>query len=289
MKELFSDIGFDGSPDSLHRCMVKLQKDDETRSSFESKYVKAEDLYESLMPNETLGMENNRERYEILSEIYYKYQGLEEGSDPDNLSISEDQVRNKTREILEKHVNVEGSGESEDIEYEIDEPEVRRVKDYSPEYEAGLKGPGTVDDIDPLAKKNPAYAKLSERVKDVLESWREDSIESKEAVKEYDSAQEKKEELKSEKEQRGMSDSEFAVFKLLTLGYDVEEEEAEKISTDIEERIKDTEIGVNYRQAKNEIRREIIYSLKQEERIDLAKTDFLEKSVDYIFENKKNA
>lgn len=289
MMELFSEIEFDGSPDALQKCMVKLQKDEETRSRFEFKFTKAEDLYESLMPNETLGKEENRQRYEILAEIYYKYEGLEEGTDPDQLQISEDRVRSKTREILEDHVDIEASGESEELEYEIGEPEVTRVEDHSPEYEATRKGPATVDDIDPLAKKNPAYEKLSERVRDVLESWQQDEIPAERAVDKYDSAEEKKEEIQSEREERGMSESEFAVFKLLTLENEVDESKASEISRDIGKRLQEVNIGVNYRQAKDEIRREVIYSLKEKDEIGLAKTDFLEKAVKYIFENKKDA
>ena len=289
MMELFSDVEFDGSPDALQKCLVKLQKEEKTRSKFESKYRDAEDLFESLMPNETLGKKENRERYELLSEIYYKYQKLEEGSDPENLSISSEEVRAKTREILEEHVDIDGSGSSTEIEYEISEPDVNRVKDHSPDYEAGRKGPATVDDIDPLAKKNPAYQKLSERVKDVLQSWRNDEMGSEEAVESYDSAEEEKERLKEEKERRGMNDSEFAVFKLLTLEYNLQKEKAEKIADDVENRLEDTRIGVNYGQARDEIRRQVIYGLKENDEIELAKTDFLEKAVNYIFENRKDA
>ncbi|MFB6115505.1 MAG: hypothetical protein ABEK04_04360, partial [Candidatus Nanohalobium sp.] len=108
-------------------------------------------------------------------------------------------------------------------------------------------------------------------------------------VNKYDSAEEKKEEIENEREERGMSESEFAVFKLLTLENNVDESKASEISKDIGERLQEVNIGVNYRQAKDEIRREVIYALKENNQIELAKTDFLEKAVKYIFENKKDA
>lgn len=286
MMEMFEDIEFDGSPEALQDSIVKLDKNSEIRSKFQSRYEEAEDLYESLMPNETLGKKQNSRRYEILGQIYYRYQQNEEGYDPGELSLRSQNVREKTRKILEKHVEVEGESESEEVSLEVPEPEVVRLEDQSPDYQATRRGPATVDDIAPLAQKNPAYESLSERVEDVLQQWRQDSISADEAIEEYEDAESAKKRLEEERKKRDLSRTEFAVFKLFDSSGAVDQEKAENIARETGDRLETLNLGVNYRQARKQVRKQLIYALKEAGEVELAKTDMLDKAVNYVLENK---
>jgi len=88
-----------------------------------------------------------------------------------------------------------------------------------------------------------------------------------------------------------MSDSEFAVFKLLVRDYSEfvdDADEASDIAKKIGSKIEERDFNSNIKQLRTDLRKDVLKTLTSEGKANIAahnNREFLEKSVDYILEN----
>lgn len=284
------DIKFRNDPETIRKAVAELRKDDQKASHFLEMFSEAENIYESVQPHRKLGEDQVITKWKIVNQIYFEFKEMERGQKPQQNRISGN-VREKTREILEDNLEVEDiETEEEDVYYEIGTPEVKHVEDQSPEYSAAAEGAVLEENTEIRADKNPAYQSLSERVKEVIQSWKEDEISSEEAVQQYDEVKNQIETIESEKEQKNLDEVSFALYKLFTDVYTdkFSKEEAEEIAKSIRQRVDDLDFNSVERVLRKEIRKEIIRELSEKDKVSVIKQEeeFLTKTVNLILKNK---
>lgn len=288
--EIF-EADFDGSPESFHSCIAALQRDTDARSEFVSNFRRLENLYESLTPHEKLGMPENEELYETLAQIYYKFKASQRGDDPDDLTLDSSEVREKTERILEEHIDIQEKEESE-VSYSIEEPELKTQstsveEDREPEYTVAVEGPALVDDIP--AERNPAFSSLSERVENILQSWRKDEISSQKASNRIDEIETELQKVCDRKTEVGVSNAAFAVLELIEEDYREDfgsESELKEFINQLDDKLEQVEFGISYSEGKKEAERVLIESLNENGSLELAKTEFLDRATHYVMENR---
>jgi type I restriction enzyme R subunit len=148
----------------------------------------------------------------------------------------EDDMREKTREIISKHVEIE--------EVNDDFPTYKLGREYFEGVE-GLDNPGvkasqiahaTRDHLRPHENQNPRYKRLSERVTDIVERWQGDEIADPEAVEALQSVEEEVLGVEEDQNEQGMNVAEFAIYTHLTEETRDEissEEQAETVAREI--------------------------------------------------------
>ena len=287
--DLFN-VRFRDDPETVQKAVASLRKDDQKASSFLERFSEAENIFESVQPHEKLGEDKVITKWRIVNDIYYEFKEMERGVRPEQGRISGD-VREKTREILETHMDVnEVETEEEDVYYEIGSPEVKQVKDKSPEYSAAAEGAVLEENIEIEANKNPAFESLSERVKQIIDSWKNDEITSEEAVKKYEEVKEERQEIESEQEKKEMEDMTFALYKGLQDKYSdyFSEDEAENISRDIAHRISSMNFNSVERKLRKDIRKEVLLEMTERDKSQIIKQEdeFLTEIVNLIFKNR---
>lgn len=287
LMSFFKDIEFDNDPETLQKCVVKLKKNPIQGERFEKLYKEAENKYESVSPHAKLGEKEIEKKWAIVSQIYRDYKSRD-----DHITLSDD-VRSKTKAILEKYIEFEEIGPGEKVEYELPEREVKMVKeDVDPDYKVIDESGKMRATYRRNENKNPIYQTLSERVKQVMERWRHDELTPKEALKELENIDEKENKMKSEKEERKLNDVEFSLYHLLTRKYNdfvASSEEAEELAKSLGEEVKDLSLKGNLSQIKRDLRGTLIKNLaKKNKKIDLIKYNnrsFLDDSIQYIVAN----
>jgi len=281
----FEDIEFENDPETFQQCVVELKKDQEKGDRFETLYKEAENKYESVSPHEKLGEKEVEEKWAIVSQIYrdYKSKG-EEG-------LSRD-VREKTRKILEKYIEFDELGPGKKVDYEVTERDIEVVdEELDPDYEVVNEGGDIRHVFKKNEPKNPVYDSLSERVKQIMKRWRHEELSAEEALHELEEVKQEEKEIKSEKEERGLNDIEFSLFKLLRKKYDdfvSGEKEAEDIARIIGEKVEDLSLKGNISQIKQDLRGTLIETLVEEGKTDLIKYNnraFLGDAIQYIMAN----
>lgn len=284
------DIKFRNDPETIREAVALLRKNDRKASRFLEMFSEAEDIYESVQPHPKLGEDKVLTKWKIANQIYYEFKEMEKGQRPQQERISGD-VREKTREILEEHLDVEAiETEEEDVYYEIGNPEVKHIEDENPEYSAAAEGAVLEENTEIRANKNPAFESLSERVKEVIKDWKNDEISSEEAVQKYDEVKNQIEDIESEKEQKDMNEVTFALYKLLSDVYDenFSEDEAQEIAESINERMESLDFNSIERVLRKDVRKEVIRELSDRDKIGIIKQDedFLPKTVNTILKNE---
>lgn len=293
---ILDDFELKNDPEILHKCKVKLQRDEDLGSKFESKYEEAEEIYESLMPHKLLGKDEVENKWSVVSQVYYKLQDSEEGRHPEEGVIRSDQVREKTRKILEKHLEVEKISEKK-VEFEQPDRDVEFVEEDEEEPERGVatKGPVLKESLEEKKPENPAYTGLSEKVKEVVQDWKEGKT-SEKALRELENVRDQMDELESEKNNLGMDDTEFSLYKLITEDYSEyisDDTEAEEIANDVGTKLRSNKLSIDYSEAEKSVRRILIETLAAEKEKENLAVDnnkkFLKEASNYILENEYNA
>lgn len=286
------DVDFRDDPETIQKAVAALRKNDEMASSFLERFSEAENIFESVQPHKKLGEDEVITKWRILNDIYYEFKEMERGVMPQEGRISGD-VREKTREILEEHMDVEEiETEEEDVYYEIGSPEVKRVdnEDKDPEYSAAAEGAVLEENIEIRAQQNPAFESLSDRVKQIITDWKNDEISSEEAVEKYKEVEDEKEEIESEKEQKDMEKVTFALFKLFEEIYSdkFSSEEADEVARNISDRIDTLDFNSVERTLRKNIRKEVLLELTEQEKTSVIKQDddFLTETVNLILKNR---
>ncbi|WP_254530056.1 type I restriction endonuclease subunit R [Natrinema gelatinilyticum] len=216
---------FDGIPktdtqEATSEAIERISTHPERRE-FKQGFRRLQNLYESVAPDGRLITEGIQDEYKWLSRVYVGFKRTSGGSDD-----PEEEMREKTRDILEEHVDVG--------EIKRDFPTYKLGEEYLEDVE-GLENPGvkasqvahaTQDHLHPRMNQNPRYKRLSERVTDIVEDWQQGNRTDPEALEALKRAEEDLLEVESEAEERDMDKAEFAIYTHLT------EETPDVIETD---------------------------------------------------------
>jgi len=227
--DIFEGIPREDSQEVVDECLDRVSTHPEKRE-FKQGFRRLQDLYESVSPDRRLVEEGIDEDYGWLGRIHTAFQRTANRSER-----PEDEMREKTREIVEEHVDI---------------GEIKR--DY-PVYELGAE---YLEDLDHLRSdaakastiahaiqestqsrmgQNPRYERLSERVTDIVEEWQAGDRADPEAVEALRQVEAEVLAIEEEANERGMSDAEFAIFTDLTeeRDLDLSEDTAEALARDI--------------------------------------------------------
>lgn len=288
MVSIFDEFELENDPEELNNCKVMLQRNPDVASKFKGKYEDAEEIYESLMPHRVLGQPEVERKWEVITQIYHKYRSTEEVESTDDGSIDKDNVREKTMRILEDNLDITDVSENK-IEFE--EPDRDVEFDEDPEPGVAKKGPDLRKQTS--RNDNPAYSSLSQKVKDIIEGWREGKSSVK-ALDELENVEEKLDEIENEQQELGMTDSEYAIYKLLEDRYqeDLDGKSPEKVAKTVGERLESERVGINYLDAKDTLRGVLIQALSDENLAEMAVKNngqFLEEATNYLMQNEYNA
>lgn len=283
------DIEFSDDPEKIQEAVASLRKDDTMASHFLEMFSEAENLYESVQPHKKLGDQEVIETWKLINQIYYEFKEMERGVMPETGRITGN-VREKTREILEEHLDVESIDTEEEVHYEIEGPDVKQVEDKPPEYSAAAEGAVLEENTEIRAEKNPAYQTLSERVKQVIGEWKEDEISAEEAVQEYNEVKEEMDNIEEEQKEKGLDDTSFALYKFFseTHGDNFDRDKAEEIARALKSRIEDLNMNSVENVLRKNVRKEVIRELAERNKTSVIKAEdeFLEKTVNLILKNE---
>jgi type I restriction enzyme R subunit len=288
--DLFDDVKFDGSSREFRKALSLLQRNDEKASEFLKLYSEASDIFASVTPHEKLGQQEVLKKWEVIEQIHSQFKRLRSGENPGSGSM-EDDVREKTRDILEKNIDV-SVAEGVDVDYSLQDADVEKVKRDEPDFGAAAEGQLLEKNIEIKCDENPVYPRLSERVREVIDKWKNEDISSEEALEEFDKIKDEEEGLRSEQKELGLNDVEFAIYKLLDEEFREYVDEDDYI--DVSKVIGSTVSGMNTlgkrEEVIREIRKNLITKLTSEGYISLVKAEdkkFLDEAPDYIYENLK--
>jgi type I restriction enzyme R subunit len=181
------------------------------RREFKQNFRRLQNLYEAVAPDGRLVIEGIERDYKWLSRIHVAFKRTTSGEDD-----PEEEMREKTREIINKHVDI--------AEIKRDFPTYKLGEEYLEDVE-GLDSPGvkasqiahaTREHLHPRENQNPRYKRLSERVTDIVERWQGDEIGDPEAVEALKSVEEAVLNVEKEADEEGMEAAEFAIYTHLT-------------------------------------------------------------------------
>jgi type I restriction enzyme R subunit len=293
--EMFDDIDFNGEPEEFRKAINQLVKNDGFANNFVTEFKNAENLYESISPHKKLADDEVETKWAILTQIYTKFRERMSGKDSQKPILQRDDIRANTRRILQKHMDIQGV-EEEELDTGIEPVNIKEVEqdegeDLPPNELLAEQGVPKNKNLESKSGRNPVYSSLSERLKQVINRWKNDDISPEEAVDEYNQLKDRLEKIQEEKENRGMSDSEFAVFKLLVRDYSEfvdDADEASDIAKKIGSKIEERDFNSNIKQLRTDLRKDVLKTLTSEGKANIAahnNREFLEKSVDYILEN----
>ncbi|MDX1745796.1 MAG: DUF3387 domain-containing protein, partial [Halobacteriales archaeon] len=200
-------------------------------------FRRLQDLYESVSPDGRLIESGIQANYRWLARIHVAFERSN-----NRRRNPEDELREKTREIVSQHVDVREIKDQFPV-YKIGEDHLEAVQEMTePAARATSIAHATQDHLQPRVDRNPRYKQLSERVADIVEQWQSGNMADPDAVEALERLEREAIELEGEAERRGLSPEAFAVFAQLVDGYDefVENEAtAEKIARDIHEAVEE--------------------------------------------------
>ena len=131
----------------------------------------------------------------------------------------EETVREKTRKIVEEHVDVTRVKDDFPI-YQIGEDHLEAIRDLpEPAAQAISIAHAAQAHLRPRVDQNPRYKRLSECVQDVLSRWQSGSMSDPEAVEALEDLEREALEIEEEAEDRRLQQAEYALFALLVDDY----------------------------------------------------------------------
>jgi len=220
--DIFDGIPKDDTQEATYEAVERVSTHPERRE-FKQQFRHLQNLYEAVAPDGRLVSEGIERKYKWLSRVHVAFKRTTGG-----VEKPEDDMREKTRDILEDNIDVG--------EIRRDFPTYKLGEEYLEDVE-GLDNPGvkasqiahaTQDHLRPRTGQNPRYKRLSERVNDIVERWQGGEIADPKAVEALKSVEEELLGVEDEAEKRGMNEAEFAIYTHLT------EESADAISDDSE-------------------------------------------------------
>ena len=239
---IFDGIPKDDTQEAAYEAVERISTHPERRE-FKQGFRRLQNLYEAVSPDGRLVSEGIERDYKWLSRIHVAFKRTTKGDeDPER------EMREKTREIINKHVDIS--------EIKRDFPTYKLGEEYLEDVE-GLDNPGvkasqiahaTREHLHPRENQNPRYKRLSERVTDIVERWQGGDVSDPEAVEALQSIEGEILSVEEEAEEHGMDDAQFAIYTHLTEQTPEEiksEEQAEEVSEEIVTQFR-TRVDRNY-------------------------------------------
>ncbi len=166
-----------------------------------------QNLYESVAPDKRLIDNGIDEKYKWLSRIHVAFKRATTGDDD-----PEDDMREKTREIVNENVDIEQVKDGFPT-YKLNGEYLEEIEDLdSPGVTASQIAHANRDHLQPRENQNPRYKQLSERVTDIIERWHGGEIGDPEAVEALRSVEEDVLNVEDEREEQGLKPAEFAIY-----------------------------------------------------------------------------
>ena len=218
--DIFDGIPKSDTQEATSEAIERVSTNPERRE-FTQHFRRLQNLYEAVAPDKRLVSEGIDQNYKWLSRIHVAFKRTTAGDDN-----PEEKMRKKTREILNKNVNI-ADIKSNFPTYELGEEYLEDVEEVdNPGVKASQIAHANRDHLRPRENQNPRYRRLSERVTDIVERWQGGDISDPEAVEALKTVEAEVIEVKTEAERQGMEATEFAIYTHLT------EETPEAIETD---------------------------------------------------------
>jgi type I restriction enzyme R subunit len=282
MWSLFADVPKTDSQEEVSQALATVSKHPQKRT-FKRGYKRLQDLYESLSPDGRLSEEEIERKYRWLSHIWVAFRRANREPDP------EEEVREKTRRIVEEHVDVRRVKEDFPI-YKVGEEHLEAIEEQEPAAQASSIAHAVQAHVRPRVDKNPRYEALSERVQEVLHEWQTKNKSDPEAVEALRRIEREVMDVEATADERGFEEAEHALFALLEDDYELPSDRAEALARSVVERV-ETEVDTSYpgwernEKARKAIQQEIMRALIANGESDLVKEGFPEKALSYIIAN----
>ncbi|MFC6873641.1 type I restriction endonuclease subunit R [Halobellus marinus] len=233
--DIFDGIPKEDTQEATSAAVERVSTHPERRE-FKQNFRRLQNLYEAVAPDGRLVSEGIERDYKWLSRIHVAFKRTTSGE-----NSPEDEMREKTREIIDKHVDIPEI-KRDFPTYELGEEYLEDVEELdNPGVKASQIAHATREHLHPRENQNPRYKRLSERVTDIVERWQGDQIDDPEAVEALKSVEEAVLEVEEEAAEQGMNDAEFAIYTHLT------EETPDAIESDEQAEKVAEEIVTNFR------------------------------------------
>ncbi|MDS0261887.1 type I restriction endonuclease subunit R [Haloarcula sp. S1CR25-12] len=286
--DIFDDIPKDDTQETIDQCLARVSTHPE-KGDFKQGFRRLQNLYESVSPDGRLVEEGIQDEYTWLARVYTAVQREHNRKDR-----PEDAMREKTKEIIEEHVDV-GEIKRDFPVYEIGTEHLEAVEDMGePATAATSVAHATRDHLQPRTGQNPRYQRLSERVNAIVEEWEQGDRTDPEAVEALKAVEREVLDVDEQAGDESREQAEFAIRTHLTEELDdaVDDEQAEAIVEDIVEEFEDRVDHEYPGWERNQTTVQEIHKLlldvllKDHKRPELAKDDALVDSVrGYLIEN----
>jgi type I restriction enzyme R subunit len=233
---IFDGIEKSDSLEPLNKAVSRLRKNPDDRKKFKEGMRKLQDLYETLSPDKRLKQEEIAPKYKWLTQVRIAFETDEDGG-RDN---SEDNIREKTKEILEENVEITDIKE-EFSSYKLSEEHLEEIENLEPNIKATKIITATHNHLDVHRGENPRYKRISERLNEVIERWQSEEVTDIEAVDKLEEIEREMIELEEAPEEHSMKDYEYAFYTALTDNYSdyLSEEEAEGVARKLGEQFRE--------------------------------------------------
>jgi type I restriction enzyme R subunit len=280
---LFDEVAKTDSQEALHQALARVSKHP-ARRDFKQGYQRLQDLYESVSPDQRLADPTIEKKYRWLSHVWVAFRRANNRDEH-----PEETIREKTREIVEQHVDVTRVKEDFPI-YKVGQDHLEAIRGQEPAAQASSIAHAVQAHLRPRVGQNPAYEKLSERVQEVLHRWQSNQISDPDAVDALERLERQIIEMQNTAEEHGFDEIEHAIFVLLTGDYDVPADRAEGLANIVTERV-DREVDTNYagwqrnETALKQIQQEVMRALISETETELVKQGFAQDALQYIVAN----
>ncbi|MDS0243404.1 MULTISPECIES: type I restriction endonuclease subunit R [unclassified Haloferax] len=218
--DIFDGIPRTNTQETIDQCLARVSTHPQKRE-FKQGFRRLQDLYESVSPDRRIVEEGLQEDYKWLVRVHTAFQRHNNRKDR-----PEDEMREKTKEIIEEHVNIDDIKRDYPV-YEIGEEHLEAIEKMDNDAAKATNiAHATREFLQSRQGQNPHYKRLSERVTEIVEDWQQGNRGDPEAVEALKAVERSVLEVEQEAEERGMNDAEFAIYAELT------EKQANSIESD---------------------------------------------------------
>jgi type I restriction enzyme R subunit len=256
---------------------------------FKEQMARLQNVYESLSPHG--GLIEYESEYRLLNQIRLELESVENTSD--GPVDTTDEWGQKTLALIEENIDISTVGEKYP-EFTLDTGALEEIRDVPPEIDVIRVGKGLQEILERERHGNPRYEQLSERLKTVLEQWRNDINDATETLSALERIEEHTRELEERRGSPDLNDAEYAIY--LSLLDEREdkvrgEDEAKLIAKEIEEQFlenvnRDFLGWKTNPDTQKEIRTAVITALQEVKRLDLYREEgFVDVCIQYLIEN----
>jgi len=279
---LFEEVPKTDSAEAVDQALAQVSKHPEKRD-FKRGYKRLQDLYESVSPDGRLSSPSIEKKYRWLSHIWVAFRRAHRDEDP------EETIREKTREIVDEHVDVTEVKENFPI-YKVGEEHLEAIEGQEPAAQASSIAHAVQAHVRPRVDQNPRYEALSERVEEVLHQWQANQLSDPEAVDVLERIEREVLDVEATADERGLGEAEHALFALLENDYDLPADQADALAQAVTTRV-DEEVDTSYpgwernEKARQAIEQEVMRALIDEGETDLIKQGVPDEALGYIIAN----